>query len=234
MNAKEAMQVDIRHFYLEKGRGTPLILLHGNGESSDYFRGQIDVFAERYHVYAPDTRGHGRTPRGVSPFTIRQFAEDLRGFLDEHQIEKAHLLGFSDGGNIAMAFALRYPERVDRLILNGANLSPAGAKRSVQIPIEIGCRIAKRFAVKNESARRKAELLGLMVEEPNVQPAELQSIRAKTLVIAGTRDMILRRHTELIAASIPDAQLVFLEGDHFVAGKHPEAFNRAVLAFLAE
>ena len=73
-----------------------------------------------------------------------------------------------------------------------------------------------------------------MVEEPNVQPAELQSIRAKTLVIAGTRDMILRRHTELIAASIPDAQLVFLAGDHFVAGKHPEAFNRAVLAFLAE
>ena len=76
MTAKEAMQVDIRHFYLEKGRGAPLILLHGNGESSDYFRGQIDVFAERYHVYAPDTRGHGRTPRGVSPFTIRQFAED--------------------------------------------------------------------------------------------------------------------------------------------------------------
>ena len=234
MIAKEAMQLDIRHFYLEKGRGTPLILLHGNGESSDYFRGQIDVFAERYHVYAPDTRGHGRTPRGASPFTIRQFAEDLLGFLDEHQIEKAHLLGFSDGGNIAMAFALRYPERVDRLILNGANLSPAGAKRSVQIPIEIGYRIAKRFAAKNESARRKAELLGLMVEEPNVQPAELQKIRARTLVIAGTRDMILRRHTELIAESIPDAQLVFLEGDHFVAGKHPEAFNRAVLAFLAE
>ena len=224
--------MDIRHFYLEKGTGRPLILLHGNGADSGYFRGQIDAFAGQYHVYAIDTRGHGRTPRGGMPFTIRQFAEDLLGFMDARQIGKAHLLGFSDGANIAMVFAERHPDRVDRLILNGANLNSSGVKRRIQIPIELGYRIAKCFSGKSDEARRNAEMLGLMVNEPDVTPAELTAIRAKTLVIAGTRDMIKEAHTRLIAESIPDARLVFVKGDHFIANRNPAEFNRAVLDFL--
>ena len=221
--------MDIRHYYIESGHGDPIIFLHGNGESCEYFRGQMDAFAKRFHVYALDTRGHGKTPRGEKPFTIRQFAEDLLCFMDEHQIEKTHLLGFSDGGNIAMIFAMQYPERVDRLVLNGANLDPGGVKRSVQIPIEIGYRIAGRFSGKSESARLNAEMLGLMVNDPNVRPEELKAIRAKTLVIAGTKDMILETHTRLIAESIPDSQLEFIGGNHFIANKKPEEFNRVVL-----
>ena len=224
--------MDIEHYYIEKGVGEPLILLHGNGENCEYFMGQIDAFAERYHVYAMDTRGHGKTPRGGKPFTIRQFADDLLCFMDSHQIEKAHLLGFSDGGNIAMVFAMKYPNRVDRLILNGANLNPDGVKRSVQIPIEIGYRIARKFSEKSDSARLKTEMLGLMVNDPNVRPEELNVIHAKTLVIAGTNDMILEAHTHLIAENIPDSQLVFIKGDHFIANKKPEEFNRAVSDFL--
>ena len=154
--------MDIKHYYLEKGQGEPLILLHGNGESSDYFKGQIDVFSERYHVYAVDTRGHGKTPRGERPFTIRQFADDLLCFMDEHGIGRAHLLGFSDGGNIAMIFAMRYPERVGRLILNGANLDTKGVKRSVQIPIEIGYRIAKLFSGSDITARPYAAAIEMI------------------------------------------------------------------------
>ncbi len=225
--------MDIEHYYKEKGEGEPLILLHGNGESCDYFEGQMDAFAQRYHVYALDTRGHGKTPRGTMPFTIRQFAEDLLGFMDARRIGEAHLLGFSDGGNIAMVFALAHPERVGRLILNGANLDADGVKRSTQLPIELGYRIAKRFAEKSGSAKRNAEMLGLMVNDPNVRPEELAGIRAKTLVIAGTNDMIREAHTRQIAEHIPSARLVFIKGDHFVARKHPEAFNRAVLDFLS-
>lgn len=224
--------MDIRHFYIEKGQGEALILLHGNGEDCGYFKGQVDAFAPYYHVYAPDTRGHGKTPRGTAPFTIRQFADDLAAFMDALRIEKAHLLGFSDGGNIAMVFAMKYPERVGRLILDGANLDARGVKRSVQIPIEIGYGLARLFARKSESALRKAELLGLMVNDPDVRPEELAGIRAETLVVAGTRDMIREDHTRLIADSIPASRLAFLEGDHFVANKCPEAFNRIVLDFL--
>lgn len=224
--------MDIKHFYIEKGTGNALILLHGNGENSDYFKGQIDEFAKQYHVYAIDTRGHGRTPRGEMLFTIRQFADDLLGFMDVHRIAKAHLLGFSDGANIAMVFAIQHPDRVDRLILNGANLNAGGVKRSTQIPIEIGYRIARSFAGKSDSAKRNAEMLGLMVNDPNVLPEELSGIQAKTLGIAGTRDMIKETHTRMIADSIPDAGLVFVRGNHFIANRHPEEFNRAVLDFL--
>lgn len=224
--------MDIEQFYVERGQGKPLILLHGNGESCEYFKNQIEVFSRRYHVYALDTRGHGKTPRGGRPFTIRQFAEDLREFMDERQISRAHLLGFSDGGNIAMVFAICWPDRVDRLILNGANLNAGGVKRTVQIPIEIGYRIARAFAGKSGRARLNAELLGLMVNDPNVPAAELSRITAKTLVIAGTRDMITAEHTRLIAESIRDAELAFIQGDHFIAAKKPEEFNRRVLAFL--
>ena len=224
--------MDITHFYVEKGQGDPLILLHGNGEDHTYFDHQIEVFAQHYHVYALDTRGHGQTPRGARPFTIRQFADDLLAFMDARHIERAHLLGFSDGGNIAMIFALRYPERVDRLILNGANLDTTGVKRRIQIPIEIGYRIARLFAKRSTSAQRHAELLGLMVNDPNIPVESLARIQAKTLVIAGTNDMIKERHTRLIAANIPDAQLVIIQGNHFIANKQSEAFNRAVLHFL--
>lgn len=226
--------MDIDHFFIEKGQGEALILLHGNGENCDYFQGQTDEFARFFHVYAIDTRGHGKTPRGNSPFTIRQFADDLLDFMDAHQIGKAHLLGFSDGGNIAMIFAMKHPDRVNRLILNGANLDAKGVKSSVQIPIEIGYRIAKIFARISQAAKLNAEMLGLMVNDPNVPSEELVKIQAKTLVIAGTKDMIKDEHTRLIAQCIPDAQLVILEGNHFIANKCPQAFNDAVLKFLKE
>ena len=226
--------MDIKHFYIKKGQGDPVILLHGNGENYTYFKNQIDVFAEKYRVYALDTRGHGKTPRGDSPFTIRQFADDLLGFMNEHHIERSHLLGFSDGGNIAMVFAIRHPERVDRLILNGANLNAGGVRRTTQIPIEIGYRIAKRFSNKSDSARLNSEMLGLMVNDPNVDSKELKRISAKTLIIAGTKDMILESHTRLIAECIPDSRLTFIRGDHFIANKKPDEFNRVVLDFLKE
>ena len=225
--------MDIQHYYIEKGQGEEtIILLHGNGEDCSYFVGQIDEFARQYHVYAIDTRGHGKTPRGNAPFTIRQFADDLLTFMDLHHIAKAHILGFSDGGNIAMIFALRHPERVDKLILNGANLNARGVKFMSQFPIEIGYRIARLFAKRSAKAKANAEMLGLMVNDPNVEPSALSAIQARTLVIAGTHDMIKDAHTRLIARSIPDAQLVLLEGSHFIANEKPAEFNRAVLDFL--
>ena len=224
--------MDIQHHFIEKGQGFPIILLHGNGEDSTYFKKQIDAFSKCYHVYAIDTRGHGNTPRGEQPFTIRQFARDLSGFMDLYNIEKAHLLGFSDGGNIAMVFAIAYPDRVDHLILNGANMNPSGVKLSTQLPIEIGYRIAKIASVWSENAGAGAEMLGLMVKDPFVTPEELKTIRAKTLVIAGTKDVIKESETQKIARYIPDSRLVFLEGDHYIAGKKPDIFNEAVLDFL--
>ncbi|MBQ8175690.1 MAG: alpha/beta hydrolase [Oscillospiraceae bacterium] len=226
--------MDIHLNYIEKGSGDVLILLHGNGESTEYFVHQIEYFSKNHRVIAIDTRGHGKSPRGTAPFTIKQFAEDLHQFLDEHKIEKADILGFSDGANIAMEFALKYPEYISRLILNAVNLTPDGVKRSVQIPIVIGYKIASAFAEKSPDAKLNAEMLGLMVNEPNITPDEISRITVKTLVIAGTNDMIKDEHTRLIASSIRNSKLVIIKGNHFIANKRYNDFNREVELFLQQ
>ena len=224
--------MDIRLSFTEAGNGAPLVLLHGNGEDSTYFAPHIAGLAQHFRVIALDTRGHGKSPRGHAPFTIRQFAQDLKDFLDEQGIARANLLGFSDGGNIALNFALEHPQRVDRLILNGANLFPSGVKLSVQIPIVLGYGVAAVLARFSPEAARKAELLRLMVREPSIRPSELRRITARTLVIAGTNDMIREKHTRLICDSLPNARLEIIPGDHFIARTNPEGFGRAVETFL--
>ncbi len=224
--------MDIKLNYIEKGEGEVLILLHGNGENCEYFTHQTEYFSQKYRVIALDTRGHGKSPRGNTSFTIRRFAEDLHEFMDEQGIEKSHILGFSDGGNIALCFALKYHERVNKLILNGANLYSSGVKSTVQAPIIIGYKLASLFAGSSKKARENAEMLGLMVNDPNIAPEELHAITAPTLVIAGTNDMIKNEHTRLIHASLPNSELAIISGDHFIANKNSEAFNRRVAAFL--
>ena len=224
--------MDIQLHYTEQGSGFPLILLHGNGEDSSYFVHQIEPFSKEYRVIALDTRGHGQSPKGEKPFTIQQFAEDLHDFMDEKSITNATLLGFSDGGNIALTFALKYPERVEKLLLNGANLFPSGVKPRYQWPIVLGYHVAKCFAKKSEEAKKNTDLLGLMVKEPQIQPSELSRLSFPVLVIAGTKDMIKESHTRLIYKSLPNAKLELIEGDHFIANKNPDAFNSAVSRFL--
>ena len=160
--------MDIELFYTKTGSGPPLLLLHGNGEDGTYFVHQIEDFSHDFTVYAIDTRGHGKSPRGTAPFTISQFADDLLAFMNQQGLPQADILGFSDGGNIALIFALRHPDRVRRLILNGANLGPKGVKPLVQLPIVLGYHVASLF--KSPKARAKAELLGLMVREPHIDP----------------------------------------------------------------
>ena len=224
--------MDIKLYFQEKGKGTPFVLLHGNGENGDYFKNQIDYFSNDYRVIAVDTRGHGKSPRGTAPFTMDQFAEDLNKFLEEHQLNNIILLGFSDGANIAIKFALKYQDKIKVLILNGADLNTKGVKRSVQLPIEIGYRMAKLFQNKSEEAKLKTEILGLMVNEPNIKPEELHSIKVPTLVIAGTKDLIKENHSKLISENIKDSELSFVEGNHFIAGKNPTEFNKEVEKFL--
>ena len=224
--------MDIALNYVEVGEGFPLVLLHGNGEDHTYFKHQMEPFSQVYQVTAVDTRGHGQSPRGTAPFTISQFADDLLDFFDGEGLERPDLLGFSDGGNIALTFALRHGGRVGRLVLNGANLSPIGVKPSVQIPIVLGYHMASLFP--GEKARHNADLLRLMVKEPHIDPAELKQLTMPVLVIVGDRDMIRPDHSRLIAEHIPGAQFVELPGDHFIANKSPEAFNRAVRAFFRE
>ncbi|MDD3409958.1 MAG: alpha/beta hydrolase [Eubacteriales bacterium] len=220
---------DIALFCREAGAGEPLILLHGNGGSSDTFARQMEPFAARYHVYAIDTRGHGQSPRGTADFSLRQFAADLRDFMNARAIPTAHLLGFSDGGNIALLFALRWPDRVRSLILNGANLRPSGMCFVPWMQID--------FAYLATGLTRRAshehELLRLMATQPHISNAQLRGLRTPALVLAGTHDLIRASHTRLIAQKLPDAELCFLPGSHSIVEENSAAYSERVLAFLS-
>lgn len=210
-----------------------LILLHGNGEDHTYFVKQIPAFSPHFRLVLMDTRGQGQSTGGDGELNFSVFAADLLALMDHLQIAKAHLLGFSDGGNLALTFALAHPERVQSLILNGANLEPGGVKLSTQLPIVLGygcCRLLSPFSRK---ARQNGAVLGLMVNHPHIPPQALAALTMPALVIIGERDMIRDRHSQLIARSLPNAQFVRIPGgDHFCAAKCPEAFNRTVLSFL--
>ncbi len=221
-------------FYRDIGQGFPLVLLHGNGESSEYFENQIPALRLYHRLILPDTRGHGRSPRGEGVFTLARFAEDLLTLLDALALPRVHLLGFSDGANIAMHFAIRHPERVDRLILNGGNVFPAGVKRRYQLPYELAYTATRLLRKLTKRPSPAAERLALMCEETGIHPEELALLPHKTLVLAGERDMIRREHTEMIHHLIPNSRVQFLPGTHFVARENSTVFNTAVLRFLSE
>lgn len=163
------------------------------------------------------------------PFTISQFADDLKDFLDKNGIKNPIILGFSDGANIATQFAVRYPDKVASLILDGGNLDTSGVFEEYQMAIEYDFEQSKKT-----DDIRQTELLSLMFDSPNIPKEELHKITAKTLVIAGYDDMIKRSHTKLIAQNIKNSKLVFLPGDHFIAKNIADEFNNAVEDFLEE
>ncbi len=219
--------MDIKLSYIDQGEGFPLILLHGNGESKEYFENQIDYFANTRRVIAIDTRGHGESERGDGELTLKRAAADLYAFMRELNIDKADILGFSDGANIAILFALKHQTMINKLILNGGNIFLSGIKKEVASDIRRSYRYAKK-----EKDARAIELLSLMLFEPNLSYDALESITVPTLVIAGSDDVIKQSHTEGIARHIPNSKLAIIEGDHTIAYSSSKAFNREVEEFL--
>lgn len=223
----------IKLHFVEKGSGEPMILLHGNGEDHSYFEHQIEHFSQTHKVIALDTRGHGKSPLGTAGFSIKQFACDLNDFMDEQGIPEAIILGFSDGANIAMEFALAHPEKASKLILDGGNIFPRGLKMKYYVSIILSYWAYSLLGVFSTRFKFTTMLFRLMVKEPQIRPEQLEALgNIPTLVIAGTDDMIKDKHTRLIASSIPNSVLKIIDGDHFVASKNPESFNESIDSFI--
>ncbi len=117
--------------YAEIGKGETLILLHGNGEDMTYFSPNIEDLSQFFHLVLIDTPGHGKSERGEGQFTLERFSDDLYSFIKARYSEKINILGFSDGANIALIFALKYQDMLNKLILYGGNAFPRGLKRNV-------------------------------------------------------------------------------------------------------
>ena len=224
--------MDIELFYEEMGSGEPLILLHGNGEDHTIFDNVAKHFAKQYHVIAIDTRGHGKSPLGDEPFSLYQFAEDLNEFMNEQKIEKANILGFSDGGNVALIFASKYPEKVIKLIANGANTKPSGIKPLVHLAMLFRYMLYSVAAAFSGKFELKKALYYIMLHEPHITKEELEQITAPTLVLVGTEDLIRESESKYIKKSIPNSEIVFVLGNHFIVKNNTKDYIFAVEKFL--
>ena len=181
------------------GSGRPLLMLHGNGESHRIFEVAAARLQKNFTCYLPDSRGHGESER-VQEYHYEDMAADLVAFLEALDLRDVALVGFSDGAIMGMLAAPR-TERITEMILCGGNMSPAGLKLLVRYQFW-------RMNVFIHNPR-----IEMMNREPHITEADLAQIRARTLVVAGSRDLIKEKETRRIAASIPGAQLRILEGE---------------------
>ncbi len=226
-------------FYTDNGHSdkAPLVLLHGNGGNSSAFFYVVDHFSKKRRVITVDTRGHGRTPKGEKPFTLSQFADDLKDFLDDMKIEKAVLVGYSDGGNIAMIFAEKYLNRVSGLVLNGANAFPRGLLPHVYNDMLRDYKNTKRKLRKSPSNQKlhdRLDLLTLMIKEPNITPEQLGKMNVPALVLVGSHDVIDKNHTKMIADSLPASRLKVVEGGHGIVKSNSKDYIDALEDFFTE
>lgn len=212
---------EVQLYYEKSGRGRPLVLVHGNGEDHSIFNEAVALLRERFTCYALDSRGHGRSSRDL-PLHYRAMAADVCAFLEALELRDVLFYGFSDGGIVGL-LAAGMTERITGLAVSGANLSPRGVKESLRLRIAL------------ENLLRPNPLLQLMLREPDISDEELRRIRAKTLVLAGSGDLIRKRETRHIAETVPGASLRILPGeDHGSYIVHSEKIARILLAFGGE
>ncbi len=219
---------DARLYYEVYGTGQPLLLLHGNGSSISSFYKQIPELAKHYQVIAVDTRAQGNsTDAGTGPLSYEMFASDMKLLLDSLHIRQANILGWSDGGNTGLIMAVKYPSYVKKLAIMGAVLSPQGVE-----PTQLD-KFRQSLANAKQQGSNQRRLLTLLVTEPHLSNADLETIKVPVLVMAGEKDIVLSEHTRQIADNIADSKLqIIKDATHYAPQEKPDVFNAAVLSFL--
>lgn len=209
-----------------------LVLLHGNGESIKFFKHQINFFSKYYKVLAIDSRGHGESGFGSGTLSLNAMAVDLFNVANQLGFDSINVLGFSDGANVAMLTAIKESKLIKNMVLVGGNMNMLGFKLGTMLTIYAAYLCSMLAGVIDKNNRLNSEFLALMVKEPALSSDDLSCIEARTLVMAGDNDMIREGHTKKIAASIPNAKIKILEGDHFFIFKNPDEANKVILDFF--
>jgi pimeloyl-ACP methyl ester carboxylesterase len=218
--------------------GSPLLLIHGNGGRIVGLECQIAHFSSTRQVIIADSRDHGLSGSTGDRLTYEQIADDLAALLTELKIDRADVLGHSDGGIVALLLAIRHPQKVNRVVSSAANLRPdTTALRpelldSVrQLSSEAASMIAKADTTRDWKRRKRQ--LDMMLEEPHISHDDLQRISAPTLIIGADSDLIPLSHFVEIYEHIPQAQLFIIPGaTHLMHRLEQELFNLVASHFL--
>lgn len=249
-------------YYELHGSGAPLVLIEGLGTATWLWEQQVPAFAEHFTTVVYDNRGVGRSEAPAGPYSIGLMADDLAALLDTLGVERAHVLGVSLGGFIAQEFALRYPERVDRLILvstsaGGAThvpmgpeaiarfMTPADDPRSLilqRLPLAFtdayladSANVERLVAQRLERPQPPQGYQGQLAAGSTFDAADrVQAITAPTLVAAADADVVVPvENGRRLAEALPNAEFVVYPGyGHQFFVEIPERFNRDVIDFL--
>ncbi|MGZ9222630.1 MAG: alpha/beta fold hydrolase [Anaerolineales bacterium] len=234
----------------DKPHRTPIVLVHGSTIDSHTDWGPIaPELARRYRVFAPDCRGHGRSNNPNMSYSFKELADDVAVFVRAMGYERAHIIGHSNGGNVALVALMEHPEIIQTCVPQAANayvtrylierepkvFDPDRVAR--EVPDWMNEMITLHDEVNGKDYWR--ELLWLtmkeIISEPNYSPSELARVDKPTLVIMGAEDRVNApdEHAQYIADNIPNAELWIPEKTgHSVHLERREEWIAKVLDFL--
>jgi pimeloyl-ACP methyl ester carboxylesterase len=230
-------------YYARYGRdgGPVVILLHGGLGNSDHWANQVPALVDHFAVVVIDSRGQGRSGRSKTTLTYDVMAEDVVAVMDVLKLPRASVVGWSDGGEVALKLGIAHPDRVDRLFVFGANYDergskPRGSRTATFQAYADRCRADyQRLTPSPHDWGKYVDAVLPLYETPMGFTADqLRGIQAPTVIADGDHDeVIVRDQVEEMAKLIPHAKLVvFADASHFALWQDPASFNRAVVEFL--
>lgn len=208
----------VKIHYMVAGRGEPVVLIHGLYSSAAInwqLPGTEQLLAASYQVIAPDVRGHGRSgkPEKEADYGV-ELADDVVRLLDHLRIEKAHIVGYSMGGMIAMKLAVLHPERIRSVVLGGMGWLREGSGLA-----DFWSHIPDRHQQRAETPNACLRSLGKLA----ISEAELKAIRLPVAVLVGNRDPVLRMYVLPLRIIRPDWPVTEIDGaGHFTCIVKPQ------------
>jgi pimeloyl-ACP methyl ester carboxylesterase len=249
----------VKTVYLSAGTGNPVICLHGAGAGAVTWYPSIGAISESFRVFVPDIVGYGDSDKPCAPYDRPYFSKWLNDFLIKMKIPKAHIVGLSQGGAIALQFAIDNPEKVDKIVLVdsgglGARVSfwaLAGIIWLNSFPSSVANRFNSPYILHNPESRdlnhslysvaviksaggKNAFKQGRGSAISKIPEESLQQIKNETLIIWGKDDRLFSvEHGEIAAKIIPNAKIhVIADAGHLPLIDQPEIFNKILTDFL--
>jgi pimeloyl-ACP methyl ester carboxylesterase len=210
-----------------------VVLLHGNGGTRHYFDKQMQIYKEHFKIIALDSRGHGQSSNAAEKLSFDLIAHDIYEIVVNENVKQATLIGFSDGANAAMVFAVHYPSLVGKLVLNAGNMRLNAIGQFNQQVDRIRLSANQAVGKLIPKFQRKANIQSLLTSDLPISWQSLSTIKAPTLVIAGEKDVIAIEHTTQIAQHIPNSKLMIIpDGYHSFGRKNPLLFAQVATDFI--
>lgn len=247
---------DIELYYIEKGKGSPMVFVHGWMDDHSVWDSQMEYFSKNHRVIAYDQRGHGRSDKPEKGYSIKTLSDDLNYITKTLNIEQFTLVGHSLGGMVAMVFALKHPEHVSKLVLVSTGAKTHTALRIMlsvliqALPYNIFADGSVNFKYYKPSKRIKAEAMEMALRTPKYAACEslkeftinydirdrVSNIKVPTLIIVGEQDtstpLYLSRY---LRSEIEGSKLAIIkESKHMPMIERAAVVNGVIDGFLRE